>query len=38
MNKNLVLGLILFIVAEILSVVALFSSDWVVSDHIGKSS
>lgn len=37
MNKNVVLGLVLFIVTEVLCVVALFSSDWVVSKHLGMS-
>lgn len=34
MNYSVVVGLIFFIITEILSVVALFSSDWIVSQHI----
>lgn len=37
MNKNAVLGLSLYIAAVIVGVVALFSSDWVVSKHIGTA-
>ena len=37
MKKNTLLGLILFIVSEILSVIALFTSDWVVSSRVGES-
>ena len=36
MNKSVVLGLTVFILTEVLCVVALFSSDWLVSDHLGK--
>ena len=38
MDKILIVGLLFLILTEILSVICLFSSDWVVSDYIGKSS
>ena len=38
MNKSVVFGLCLFVVTEVLCVVALFSSDWLVSNHISKCS
>lgn len=37
MTKVVVLGLIIFILSEVLCVIALFSSDWLVSDHLGKA-
>lgn len=36
MNKSVVLGLIVFIMTEVLCVIALFSSDWLVSDYLGE--
>ena len=38
MDKAVLIGLIIFIIAEVLCVVALFSSDWLVSDHLGKAT
>ena len=37
MNKFLVGGLLLLIVTEVMSVMALFSSDWLVSSYLGKT-